>query len=150
MPSTYTTHLACRSCHPTYSDDRWLAEHGTTHYTHCGAYEPGLPPAGTDHAERGIPFSRNHDPLVDDVLMPDVTPAGSALPDSMECTPSARVDCFPNAGTPVLPTDHAVDTAGNCFNPSCPWQPLESEADFRLAQYMVEYLCAGITSYINK
>jgi hypothetical protein len=38
MTSTYTTRLACPSCHRTYSNDRWLARHVATHHTHGRAH----------------------------------------------------------------------------------------------------------------
>jgi hypothetical protein len=142
MTSTYTTRLACPSCHLTYSNDRWLARHVATHHTHGRALPRRPPPAGTSHAEREIPFSRNHDPLVDDVLMPDAPAADSAPPDDAGCASGACVECFPDAGTPVLPPDDGDEPAGSDFDPTRPWEPFDSEADFMLAQYMVDF---GIT-----
>jgi hypothetical protein len=135
MTSTYATPLAYPSCHRTYSNDRWLARHVATHRAH--PRRP--PPAGTSHAEREIPFSRNHDPLVDDVLMPDTPAADFAPQDNAECASGGCVECFPDAGTPVWPPDDGDEPAGSVFNPSRHCEPFDSEADFILARYMVDF-----------
>jgi hypothetical protein len=85
--------------------------------------------------------------------MHDAPAVDAGLPVADDGTAGARIERFPGAGDPVPPPDDAADhaqravdpglpslpTADATFDPSHPWAPFESEADFLLARYMVDF-----------
>jgi hypothetical protein len=92
-------------------------------------------------------FAPNYDPITHDILMadPPVLDAGRE-PTPTVYSMAARVERFPAASTPIAPADDAGDHSERDFNPvdrdfdpTQPWKPFKSEADFMLARFMVTY-----------
>jgi hypothetical protein len=153
-PTTYAMlpisvrEFSCPVCCRWYRSDTWLARHISTEHP---SYRPSPrapsrspPPAAVDHSGRAVPPFHRHAPVLDDILMPDVPAedAASQDADSDDGPSRARVEGFPNAGAPVpRPADDGND-APRGFDPARPWEPFDTEADFMLARFMIEY---GVT-----
>jgi hypothetical protein len=82
--------------------------------------------------------------------MPNAPAVDAAPPVVDNSTASARVERFPDAGAPVRPLDDGADNAQRALDtgqpadsapidPVHPWAPFDSETDFLLARYMVDF-----------
>jgi hypothetical protein len=85
--------------------------------------------------------------------MPDSPAVYAGPPVADDGTADAHIERVPGAGAPVPPPDDAADHAQRAvdpglpslptddatFDPSHPWAPFESEADFLFARYMVDF-----------
>jgi hypothetical protein len=55
------------------------------------------------------------------------------------CSTAARVEHFSTASAPIPRADDARHHSDCDIDPSQPWKPFDSEADFMLARFMVTY-----------
>jgi hypothetical protein len=147
MPATCSRKIACPDCGHSYARPIWLARHRADAHRRVRARARARsielappPPPRAPHPQPDMSFAPNHDPVTDDVLMAE-SPAPDAGSEATptQCSTAARVERFSEAGTPTAHDDDARHPSDRDFDPSQPWKPFESEADFVLARFMVTF-----------